>query len=119
MTYCEQTDLNIFSLHLDIEQIQLLHKKLEGTSDSKLKLLLRDISNNSNPMPKAGFERRRSIKLCHKCSGSGKIQIGDSHIFDVDDCPVCQGEGHIAEITVVYFEKLTPTSITNLHDDKL
>lgn len=119
MTYCEQTDTDIYSLHLNTKQIRALQTKLNGTLVPELILLLENIRNNSRTIPKAGFERRRSIKICNKCSGSGKIEIGNLHGFGLDDCPVCQGEGHIAEITIVYFEQLTSALKTNLYDDKL
>ena len=114
MTYCEQTDFNTFSVHLSGEQLVALQAKLTGTTEPTLKILLNDICINRNPISKAGFERRRVIKLCPKCSGSGRIRVDSFHRFDFEyqDCPFCLGDGNIVESTVVFFERLT-SSVKN------
>ena len=110
MTYCEQTDIYEYALHLSSDQLSALTRSLAGTTDPHLQKVLKAIRAEKYPVNKAGFERRREIKLCPKCGGSGKIRVGNlrSNDYDFDDCPFCYGAGSIIEISTVTRERLTP-----------
>jgi DnaJ-class molecular chaperone len=109
MTYCEQTDFDEFAIHLSQNELQQLEQFLIKYNRKGLQNVLRAIQTETAPESNKNFQRIRNIKLCKKCSGSGKIRVGNlrSLDYDLEDCPFCQGEGSIVEKTTICYEVLT------------
>lgn len=115
MTYCEQTGIDEFAIHLNKKQLDSLIASLSGSDEPGLISLLKAIHKEHLSDLNPGFERKRNIKLCHKCNGSGRIRIGNlrSMSYDNEDCPFCSGQGNIIEETRVSYQRIT----TNLKDE--
>lgn len=110
MTYCVQTDIREYALHMNSEELESLSSHLKGVTEPHLVEILNAINIEKYPVNKTGFERKRNIKLCHKCGGGGRIRIANlrSLDYDYEDCPFCRGEGSVIEKTTVSYEYITP-----------
>lgn len=109
MTYCIQTDIHEYTLHLSKGELHVLEKHLDRATDPILIDILKVLRVENQQSLKTGFQRIRTIRLCHKCSGSGKIRIGNlqDYSYDFEDCPLCSGLGSIVEKTTISYENIT------------
>ena len=109
MTYCEQTDHEEFTLHLNSNELKEVLQSLQGKKTKEAEKLRKVIQSENLSSAKRIFLKNREIELCQECGGSGKIRmhITGTYEYDFETCHKCEGKSGRVKVTTTTYQPLT------------